>query len=117
MRYLKYLFLAALGFVLITVALANRGFVSLYLLPPEISALLGLSGEPLQLPLFVVVVGGIIAGLLIGFVWEWLREMKYRGTARQAEKLKKEVDTLRAATPSEKTGKGDDVLALLESKA
>ncbi|MGB0900764.1 DUF1049 domain-containing protein [Halocynthiibacter sp.] len=117
MRYIKYVFLAVLAVLLITVALANRALVSLHLLPQELSEVLGLSTEPLQLPLFVIVVGGIVAGLVIGFIWEWLREMKFRGTASKAAKLQKEVDQLRAATPAEKGGQADDVLALLESKA
>ncbi|WP_039016881.1 LapA family protein [Halocynthiibacter namhaensis] len=117
MRYIKYVFLGALAVLLIMVALANRAMVSLYILPQEISEAIGLSGEPLQLPLFVVVVGGIILGLLVGFVWEWLRESKFRGTARKAGKLEKEIDRLRAETSTEKGGQADDVLALLDGKA
>ncbi len=36
MRYLKYLFLALLAVVLLTVSLANRGMVTLRLLPEEL---------------------------------------------------------------------------------
>jgi len=118
MRYIKYVFLAVLALLLLTVALANRAIVTLNLLPEgTIAEFLGVENASIELPLFVVVVGSIIVGLLIGFIWEWLREMKFRGSARQADKLKKEVDRLRAATPAEKGGSGDDVLALLDSKA
>ena len=67
-RYLRYAFMALLGLCLIIVALANRDTVLLRLLPQEISEFAGVSFT-VELPLFVVVFGGIIAGLLIGFVW------------------------------------------------
>ena len=73
MRYLRYGFLGLLGIVLITVAIANRGVVTLTLLPAELGALFGLNLS-IQIPLFVVIFSGIVAGLFIGFCWEWLRE-------------------------------------------
>ena len=67
-------------------------------------------------PLFMMVFGGIVAGLLIGFVWEWLREHKHRIEAtrqgREARKLKREVEALKS---EKRQARGeDDVLALLE---
>lgn len=110
-RYLRYLFLAALGLGLITVALANRDLVTLRLLPGDLESLAGL-GWTVQLPLFAVIFGGIVTGILIGFVWEWLREHKHRAAAatraREVERLEREV--ARATTPAPK----DDVLALLD---
>ena len=114
MRYIKYLFLAVLGICLITVALANRGAVTLRLMPEGMADLTGLSFQ-VQLPLFLVIFAGIVAGLLIGFVWEWLREHKHRAEAarkaREVGQLEREVRRLKA---SEGEGK-DDVLALLET--
>ncbi len=111
MRYLRYLLLAALGLGLITVALANRDMVTLRLMPPDIETLAG-QGFAVQLPLFLVIFGSIVAGILIGFVWEWLREHKYRAAAvtraREVERLEREM--ARTAPPPPK----DDVLALLE---
>ncbi|MFV2051562.1 LapA family protein [Aliiroseovarius sp. YM-037] len=113
MRYLRYAFLAALAICLITVALANRSIVELRLLPEEVSELLGMNAG-IQLPLFIVIFGGIVAGLLIGFVWEWFREMKHRNEAsrakREAAKLSREVSRLR----EDKSAPEDDVLRLLE---
>ena len=112
MRYLRYLVLAALAVVLITVALANRDVVTLRLLPPDLAVLLGID-QSVQLPLFAVIFGGIVAGVLIGFVWEWLREHKHRVVAaeksREAARLAQEV--ARVAPPPPK----DDVLALLDA--
>ena len=66
MRYLRYGFLGLLGIVLITVAIANRSVVTLTLLPAELGALFRLNLS-IQIPLFVVIFSGIVAGLFIGF--------------------------------------------------
>ena len=113
MRYIRYGFLAALAIVLVTVALANRAPVTLHLLPGEVSGFLGLSWA-VELPLFIVIFGAIIAGILIGFVWEWLREYRQRAEARAArrerDRLAREVEKLGGPSPE----RGDDVLALIE---
>lgn len=113
MRYIRYGFLAAVAVVLITVALANRGPVTLHLLPEDVSGFLGFSWA-ITLPLFIVIFGGIIAGILIGFVWEWFREHHHRaeatGAKRDRDRLAREVDRLKG--PGQE--KGDDVLALLD---
>jgi len=113
MRYIRYAFLAALAVVLVTVALANRGTVTLHLLPEELGGFLGWSWT-LTLPLFIVIFGGIIAGILIGFVWEWFREHRQRVEAatfrREKDRLSHEVRKLKSSDPAT----GDDVLALLE---
>lgn len=113
MRYIRYAFLAALAVCLITVALANRGTVTLHLLPEDLSGFLGFSWA-VTLPLFIVIFAGIIAGILIGFVWEWFREHRIRAEGarhkRDKEQLAREVKALK--TPEPKAG--DDVLALLD---
>ncbi|SNR33592.1 lipopolysaccharide assembly protein LapA domain-containing protein [Puniceibacterium sediminis] len=113
MRYIRYAFLACLAIVLVSVALANRGFVTLQLLPGDLSVLLGMQ-KTMQLPLFIVIFGGIVAGLLIGFFWEWLREHKHRAEAarRQAE-VKRLERELRRVKGQRDAGK-DEVLALLD---
>jgi len=112
MRYIRYLFLAALGIALAIVAFANREMVTLHLLPEEISGFLGYSWQ-VRLPLFIVIFLGIVAGLMIGFIWEWLRESKHRSKARRAEqaavRLSHEVKDLKR-----KKAGNDDVLALLD---
>ena len=114
-RYLRYIMLAVLAVVLLTVALANRGPVLVKLLPDDVAAFSGFTWQ-MQLPLFVVLFGGVVAGLLIGFVWEWLREHKHRVHAttktREVAKLERELAGLRDA----KGQVQDDVIALLDSK-
>ena len=115
-RYIKYLFLLCIAIVLILAAVANRGSVTLQLLPAEMAAYLG---QPLsfEMPLYVVIFGGIVVGLLIGFVWEWLREHKHRadarGQRREKEKLEREVRGLKRKANSGK----DEVLAILDDAA
>jgi uncharacterized integral membrane protein len=117
MRYLKFAFLAVLAIVLATLALANRSSVPIRLLPDELSTLFGFNFEA-QLPLFVIILASMIAGIFVGFVWEWFREMKHRSDAttqrRHKEKLEREVNRLKAKEPKSET---DEVLALLEPDA
>lgn len=112
-RSLRYVMLAALGIVLLAVALANRAPVEVQALPPDMAVFLGLDLS-IEVPLFLVIFGGIVAGLLIGFVWEWVRETKHRTTAsvksRQVARLERELALLR----EEKDGPQDEVLALLD---
>lgn len=113
MRYIRYAILVAIAICLITVALANRDLVTLNLLPGELSLPIGYAAS-ISLPLFIVIFGGILAGLLLGFICEWLREHKHRADAaaqrREKERLAKEVAQIKTTTTSGK----DDVLALLE---
>ncbi len=112
-RYLRYIFLAGLALVLLIVALANRATVSVRLLPDDLAVLTGWSFAT-EAPLFLVIFAGILAGVLIGFVWEWFREMKHRSTAsaksREVARLERELAVLRDSTSLPQ----DDVLALLD---
>jgi len=113
MRYIRYAFLATLGVVLISIALANRGVVTLNLLPTPMADLSGVHYS-ISLPLFVVIFISIIAGLMIGFAWEWMREYKLRAAAGRTERelaqTKREVRRLKGKQEEDK----DEVLALLE---
>lgn len=113
MRYVKIAILAILALILLTLSLANRGSVTLRLLPEDMAAYLGMDYS-LTLPLFLVILGGALVGLMVGFIWEWLREHRHRAEAararREAEKLEKRLgEAGRTARPE-----ADDVLALLE---
>lgn len=113
MRYIRYLILAVIGIALIAVALANRGMVSLTLLPEGLAAIVGMN-QSISLPLFVVIFGGVAVGVLLGFIWEWLREHKHRAEvsrkSREVGKLEREVKKLKG----EKNQGKDEVLALLD---
>lgn len=113
MRYVRYAFLGALGIILVSVSLANRGVVTLKLFPSELADLFGFD-PAISLPLFLVVLGGIAAGLVIGFVWEWMREYKHRReageSARNVRRLEREVSRLK----DERNRGKDEVLAILD---
>lgn len=112
MRYLRYLFYAVIGIVLITVAIANRDGVPLRLLPQDMEGLFGFSWQ-VELPLFIIIFAAIIAGLFIGFVVEWFRERKHRSEARVERRTRKRLEReLNEVKPSEKSG--DDILAILD---
>ena len=94
------------------ISLANSENVSIYLLPTDLSSLMGTTIS-ITIPLFLVFFSGIFIGLVIGFVWEWLREYKFRVEANLNEKrlsrAKIELSEIHA-----KDNKGDDVLTLLD---
>ncbi len=113
LRYLKLAVLAIIALGLVSVALANRDMVTLQLLPAGLVDIVGMNWS-LELPLFGVMFGGVGLGLLIGFIWEWLREYKHRREAseksREARRLEREVNRLKGEKHKDK----DEVLALLE---
>ncbi len=115
-RIIRYVLLFLAAVALLTVALANRGVVEVRLLPEGLAALTGLSFA-VQIPLFLVLFGGIALGVLVGFVWEWAREHKHRSTAtkssREVARLERELAVMRDSSSTPK----DDVLALLAKPA
>ncbi|WP_390915226.1 LapA family protein [Pseudosulfitobacter sp. SM2401] len=113
MRYIRYVCIAVFAIALIAVALANRSIVTLKVLPDEVAGMFAVNPS-INLPLFVVIFGGLVAGLLVGFVWEWFREHGVRAEANKAgrnvRKLEREVARLKGTDASG----GDDVLAILD---
>lgn len=115
LRYLRYGVLLLLALLALTVATANRGMVTLHALPQDLALFSGFAWQ-IDLPLFVVFFGGMALGLLVGFVWEWLREHRHRAEASskaaEARRLQRELAAMRDA----KGQVQDEVIALLESK-
>ena len=113
MRYVRYLCIAIFAVALISVALANRAIVPLKILPDEVAGFFTVN-PTVNLPLFLVILGGIVAGLLVGFIWEWIREYGERAEkarlARETRRLEREVERLKG----EKNEGQDEVLALLD---
>lgn len=115
MRFIRYALLALIAILLVTLATANLESVTVKLMPADIALLLGYPEalNQITLPLFVVILGAVGLGIVLGYLTEWLREHKLRSAAKQtrreAEKLSREVKQLK----SDKA-QGDEVLALLE---
>ena len=112
MRFIRTLFLFCLAMLLILLSLANSEKVTLNFLPENVMALFEIE-IAVNIPLFLVFFSGIFIGLVIGFVWEWLREYKLRVDANNYQKrlfkAESELSELHA-----KENKKDDVLTLLE---
>ena len=101
---------------LIALALANREVVVLRLLSDPAADLFGIRTQ-IGLPLFVIIFVALVAGILVGLVWEWFREHGHRAEAsakgREAEALRRDLNRLRSADGDDK---GDDVLAILDGR-
>lgn len=114
MRLIKWIFWLIVAIILVVVGFANTQDTTLTLVPPELEPYAAYNRQ-VTLPLYVVIFGGMIFGLLVGFFWEWLREYKHRSAEvshrRERARLEDEVKKLKA----EKNEGADDVLALLEN--
>ncbi|MEO9518028.1 MAG: LapA family protein [Paracoccaceae bacterium] len=114
MRYIRIACIIVFAVALAAVALANRNFVQLQVLPDEIAGQFAMNPK-IELPLFIVILGSIIIGLLVGFVWEWFREHAIRADSaqkgRDLRRLERENSKLKA---QKEENRGDDVLALLD---
>ncbi|MDO5642697.1 MAG: LapA family protein [Paracoccus sp. (in: a-proteobacteria)] len=113
MRFIRFLFIAVLAVILIGIALANRGAVTVRAFPAGFDQYLGFDWQ-ISLPLFLVIILAIVFGIVIGFVWEWLREAHIRSEAArrrsQVDQLEREVGHLR----EQHNAPTDDVLAILD---
>ncbi len=113
MRFVRYLYLALVSVLLVFIALANRDLVVLRLVPKELEHFSPIP-VALPLPLFGVMLGGILIGLSLGIFREWVRERKIRATAaRQARELRRLERELKQLKGAQHAGK-NDVLALLD---
>lgn len=112
MRIIRSLFLIVLLLVLIGLALANRQMVTLAALPPDWVPGLTVT---VTVPLFLVIILAIMAGIVIGLIWEWLREAGLRAESgrRQAEidRLQREVGGLRKTHAAPE----DEIIAILDA--
>ena len=113
MRPFKLALLAAVAVIMIGFALANREPVVVRMLPAEIAGYFP-ALPVVAVPAFILIFAGILIGLMIGFVWEWMREHRHRAEAvqrkREASELARENEDLKKRNSKE----DDEILALLE---
>ena len=115
LRLFKFLVLLVLATGIVVLSLANRGPMTLHLLPHDLAAFVGYN-QRIDLPVFVVILVGVGTGLLIGFIWEWLREYRIRAdAARDRAEARRLRETMARDGRAPTQREGDDVLALLES--
>ena len=92
LRKLLYLFVALpVGLVLIAFAVANRAPATVVLDPFAASA--ATAALAWTVPLYLLVFGALVAGVILGGVASWISTGRWRGTARRA---RAEVEHLRA---------------------
>ncbi|GGF85486.1 hypothetical protein GCM10007301_51720 [Azorhizobium oxalatiphilum] len=98
-RILSVLIGLPVSILLVALAVANRRPVTLSLDPfsPDSPAL------SVTVPLFSIVFGGVILGLIIGGLYTWLRQGRHRKQARQA---KRDLNRLKAANEAAPTVTG-----------
>jgi uncharacterized membrane protein (DUF106 family) len=100
--FLKALILVPLGFLVILLAIANRGVVTISFDPfSPVDPLLSYT-----LPLWIALFAALVLGVIVGGVSAWLVQGKHRRLERrykrEADSLRREVETARtrAATPA-----------------
>lgn len=116
MRILRVVLVVALALLLIVVALANRSLVSVRLLPANFDGYVNGSWSA-TMPLFLLIFIVFALGILVGLLWEWLREsaIRHENTrrARDIAQLEREVGGLRTRNAQPR----DEVLAILDAPA
>ena len=114
MRYLRMLFVAVLATSLLTVALANRQIVDVSLFPGQFGQYLGGTWSA-RMPLFLVILLSLLIGMVLGLIWEWLRESHLRQESNrrafELRQLEREVGGLRTTHAAPR----DEVLAILDA--
>ena len=115
MSILRVLLLGLLAIVLLVLALANRGIVTLRMMPETLADGLGLPTMALNLPIFVVVLAAFGLGLAFGYILEWLREYRYRRAAAR-ERAQREKLERKLARAEGQHDDGDDVLAIVDGR-
>ena len=115
MRFLRLLIYVLIVLALVTLALANRQIVTLNLFPFDVPFLTVLNNQ-IELPLFLVILIGVLAGLLIGLIWEYLREAKYRRAMGQNARALKSAQRELQQIKRDASNDQDDIIALLDSR-
>jgi len=97
--FFKALVLVPVALIVVLFSVANRAPVRVSLDPISRDA----PAFALDLPLFAVILAAIAVGILIGGFASWLAQGKHRKAARvnrrEADKLRNEAQSLRAAVP------------------
>lgn len=117
MRALRLAFVILLAIILLGVALANRQMITVGLFPAQFGQFLGGSWS-LTMPAFIAFFLAIMFGVVVGLIWEWLREagLRAESSRRAAElaRLEREMGHLRSTGPSKHK---DEVLAILDQSS
>ena len=114
-RYIRVIFLTGLSIIILTLAVANRELVDIRILPSELEGFLG-GGMIFSIPIFVLFLCGVIFGLFVGFVWEWIREMKHRSASSRKSKELAKIENELSQLKRESGQNEDEIMLLLNNK-
>jgi uncharacterized integral membrane protein len=112
-KLVGFLILVPLGLVIVALAVANREVITVSFDPFSAAA----PAFTLRAPLFLLVFVLVIAGVIIGGIASWLKQGKWRRTARRTEAelraARNEIDRLRReAVAREAAARGAAPLSL-----
>lgn len=113
MRYIRYFILAIIALILVELAFANSDLVTLTVFSDGLIPYVGWN-VTVEVPLYVVGLGGLVVGLLIGFLWEWMRERHHRRSAAHGRRDKALLEAELRKLKAEQKQHDDEVLALIE---
>lgn len=111
MKYIRYVLYAFVGLFLILLAFNNNGSVDFVLVPDFVP---GINEISVTVPLFVVTLGALLLGLVLGYIFEYVREARIRRNASRAQKALKKTTAELESLKKEAGKHDDDVLAILE---
>ncbi|MDM7255470.1 MAG: LapA family protein [Paracoccus sp. (in: a-proteobacteria)] len=115
MRLIRLAFDVVLAIVLIGIALANRGVVTLNMFPAQMGTYQGVDWA-LRMPLFLIIFLAIAFGMVMGLIWEWLRESGLRAeAARKANELARLEREMGHLQKRQVVAPKDEVLAILDA--
>lgn len=116
MRVIRLVLFGLLALVLIMIGTANRGIITVSLVPEAFAPFVG-GRWALNMPAFLALFLAMLFGVLVGLIWEWLRESRLRAEARihanELAQLQREIGAMRRAP----VGPKDEVLAILDEAA
>ena len=90
--------------------------MNIRVLPSELEGFFG-GGMIFSIPIFVLFLCGVIFGLFVGFVWEWIREMKHRSASSRKSKELAKVENELSQLKRESGQNEDEIMLLLKNKA
>lgn len=111
MKTIRYAMYAILGIFLLLMALNNQQATQFVVLPDYIP---GFPAIVFNVPLFIVILGALLIGIVIGYVLEYIRETRIRLNASRTQKALKKTTAELDALKNQTGIHDDEVLALLK---
>lgn len=116
LRIIKIAFLCLVALALVLLLFSNNEMITVRFLPDNLAEVLQVQNA-YTVPLNLFVPAILVLGIVVGFVWEWLREYRYRSEARvqrrEATRLSNEVAQMKGTSGDNQ----NDILAIVDNAA